>query len=281
MSRRLLEVADLAVRYDGQERDAVTGVSFDLDAGRCVAFVGETGSGKTSSVMAAVRLLDGAEIRAERLRMEGRDLLSADAGQIRALRRRSLGVVFQDPAASWNPTRRVSAQLMETTPRAQRAEARGRLVGLCERVGIVKSAERIDAYPHQLSGGQLQRFMIAGALLHDPAVMVADEPTSALDASVQLELIELLDELRRERQLGLLLVSHDLGVVARLADTVVVMFRGEVVERGPVAQVVHAPTHPYTRSLLAASLDMTTPRKVPLATDIAWDPEAVAEEEVA
>lgn len=270
----LLDVDGLAVRYAGQLQDAVAGVSFSLEAGRCVAFVGETGSGKTSSVMAAVGLLDGAEVRADRLDFEGRSLLERTPADLRALRRRSLGVVFQDPTASWNPTRRIGSQLLETTPRSQRAAARDRLIGLCERVGITQPADRVDRYPHQLSGGQLQRFMIAGALLHDPTVMVADEPTSALDASVQLGLVALIDELRRERDLGLLLVSHDLHVVDRLADTIVVMFRGQVVEQGAARQVIDAPVHPYTRSLLAASIGMTGARKVPLATNVAWDPEA-------
>ncbi|WP_159501256.1 ABC transporter ATP-binding protein [Microbacterium sp. 18062] len=271
----LLDVAQLAVRYPGQETDAVSGVSFRLAAGQCVAFVGETGSGKTSSVMASVGLLETADVRAERLQLEGQSLLHSSPLQLRLMRRRALGVVFQDPTASWNPTRRISAQLLETTPRAARAAARERLIALCDRVGITAPGDRVDRYPHQLSGGQLQRFMIAGALLHDPRIMVADEPTSALDASVQLELIALLDELRRERDLGLLLVSHDLHVVARLADTIVVMFRGKVVEQGPAAEVTGSPTHPYTTSLLAASIGMTGPRKVPLATNVAWDPEIV------
>ncbi len=273
-ARVLLEVEDLAVRYPGQRADAVSGVSFRLEAGRCVAFVGETGSGKTSSVMASVRMLDTAEVRAGTLSFEGEPLVGRTPASLRAMRRRSLGVVFQDPAASWNPTRRISAQLLETTPRRERAAARERLIALCDRVGVTQPGLRIDRYPHQLSGGQLQRFMIAGALLHDPSVMVADEPTSALDASVQLELVALLDELRRERDLGLLVVSHDLRVVSRLADTVVVMFRGKVVEQGATAQVIGSPAHPYTRSLLAASIGMTGPRKVPLATNAAWTPEA-------
>lgn len=273
MTRTLLEVEDLAVRYPGQPADATSGVTFQLSSGECVAFVGETGSGKTTSVMASAGMLDGAEVRATRLDIEGQPLLERTPAEILQLRRSSLGVVLQDPAASWNPTRTIGDQLLDTTARAARDAAREKLVELCERVDITQPGDRIKRYAHELSGGQLQRFMIAGALLHDPSVMVADEPTSALDVSVQAEFLDLLNELRRERDLGLLLVSHDLAVVRRLADVVVVMFAGQVLEQGDAAEVMANPQHPYTRSLLAASIGMTGPRKVPLATDIAWDPE--------
>lgn len=276
MTATLLAVEDLRVRYPGQEADAVTGVTFDLHPGECVAFVGETGSGKTSSVMASVGLLDGADVRAARLDFDGVPLLERTPAELLALRRNSLGVVLQDPAASWNPTRTIGAQLLDTTPRKARPGVRRHLIELCERVGVTQPADRLDRYAHELSGGQLQRFMIAGALLHDPVALVADEPTSALDVSIQAELLELLNELRRERQLGLLLVSHDLAVVRRLADVIVVMFGGRVVEQGPAERVMAAPQHPYTSSLLAASIGMTGTRKIPLATDTAWDPEARA-----
>jgi len=273
MSVVLLEVEDLAVRYPGQAEDSVSGVSFALEAGQCIAFVGETGSGKTSSVMASVGLLEGAEVRATTLEFQETPLLERGPAELRALRRRALGVVLQDPAASWNPTRRIVSQLLDTTPRKERPAALDKLVALCERVGVTQPGDRLRRYAHELSGGQLQRFMIAGALLRDPSVLLADEPTSALDVSVQAELLSLLNELRRERQLGLLLVSHDLAVVRVLADTVMVMFAGQVVERGATEQVMAAPRHAYTRSLMAASIGMTGPRKVPLATDTAWDPE--------
>lgn len=276
MTASLITVEDLAVRYPGQPADAVSGVSYTVGAGECIAFVGETGSGKTTSVMATVGLLDGADVRAARLEFEGSPLLQRTPAEVRRLRRTSLGVVLQDPAASWNPTRRIVSQLLDTTPKKERQAALDKLVALCERVGVTQPGDRLRRYAHELSGGQLQRFMIAGALLHNPSVMLADEPTSALDVSVQAELLALLNELRTERQLGLLLVSHDLAVVRRLADTVVVMFAGRVVEQGPTDQVMAAPRHPYTRSLLAASIGMTGPRKLPLATDIAWDPELAA-----
>ncbi|MFD1715841.1 ABC transporter ATP-binding protein [Amnibacterium flavum] len=275
--RTVLEAADLHVKYYGAPTEAVTGVDFRLTRGSCIAFVGETGSGKTTSVLAATRLLEGAAITAERLAFGGQNLLGMPGKELRELRRRSIGMVFQDPTASWNPTRAISSQLLGTTPRKERPEMREKLLTLCDRVGIKNAAAKIDSHPYQLSGGQLQRFMIAGALLHDPVLLVADEPTSALDTSVQAELIDLLDELRRERDLGVLLVSHDLGVVARMAGEVIVLFRGDVVEQGTVAQVVGAPEHPYTRSLLASSLGMTGPRKTRLRTDAGWSPEATVE----
>jgi peptide/nickel transport system ATP-binding protein len=195
------------------------------------------------------------------------------------LRRTRIGMVFQDPTASWNPTRTIAAQLLNSLPRRERTAAREKLVALCTRVGIRSAGDRINSYPYQLSGGMLQRFMIAGALLHDPVLLVADEPTSALDTSVQAELLDLLDELRHERDLGVLLVSHDLGVVARMAQEVVVLFRGSVVEQGAVRQIVGAPEHPYTKSLLASTVGMKGERKTRLQVDGRWIPEAPAPSE--
>lgn len=268
----MLVVESLAVRYPGAATPAVQGVSFTLRSGGCTAFVGETGSGKTTSVLASVRLLDGADVQAGRLQFLGSDLLSRQPAELRELRRSQIGMVFQDPSASWNPTRTIAAQLL-SGKRRKRATMLDRLLQLCNRVGIRNADRRVHSYPHQLSGGMLQRFMIAGALLHDPVLLVADEPTSALDTSVQAELLDLLDELRQERDLGMLLVSHDLGVVARMAQEVVVLFRGDVVEQGPVEQVVGAPRHPYTRSLLASTIGMHSTRKTRLKVDRAWSPE--------
>lgn len=275
----IVEAEELAIRYQGAPRDAVAGVSFSVAAGRCLAFVGETGSGKTSTVLAATRLLEGAEVTATRLRFEERDLLTASAEELRELRRHRIGMVFQDPMASWNPTRTIAAQLLSTTPRRARAEMLEKLLALCDRVGIREAAQKVHTHPYQLSGGMLQRFMIAGALLHDPVLLVADEPTSALDTSIQAELIALLDELRQERSLAMLLVSHDLGVVSRLAQEIVVLYRGSVVEQGSVRQVVGSPVHPYTRSLLASSLGMSGERKTRLRVDAGWIPEAAEAEE--
>ncbi len=268
----LLEVESLSVTYHGTAVPAVQGVSFALNSGACTAFVGETGSGKTTSVLAAVRLVDSADVQAESLRFEGADLLSRTPRELRSLRRSRIGMVFQDPSASWNPTRSIAAQLI-TGSRKGRPEMLERLLELCNRVGIRSASRRVHSYPHQLSGGMLQRFMIAGALLHGPVLLVADEPTSALDVSVQAELLDLLDELRTERDLGVLLVSHDLGVVAKMATEVLVLFRGAVVETGPVAQIVGAPQHPYTQSLLASTIGMNSRRKTRLKVDREWIPD--------
>jgi ABC-type glutathione transport system ATPase component len=274
----LLRVESLAVTYPGVGKPAVSGVSYKLEPGRCTAFVGETGSGKTTSVLASVRLLDGAGVQADRLEFQGADLLQRKPSELRELRRNAIGMVFQDPTASWNPTRPIARQLISAKKKADRAAQLERLLELCTRVGIRNAADRVHALPYQLSGGMLQRFMIAGALLHDPVLLVADEPTSALDTSVQAELLDLLDELRAERDLGMLLVSHDLGVVARMAQDVVVLFRGAVVEQGTVAEVVGNPQHPYTRSLLASTIGMNSVRKSRIQVDRAWVPEQAAQE---
>lgn len=281
MSDVILEARNLAVRYHGAPKPAIHDIGFALRRGSCIAFVGETGSGKTTAVLAATRLVDGADVTADALEFDGRDMLAMQRDELTELRRNRIGMVFQDPTASWNPTRTIAAQLLDTTPRKRRPEVRDKLISLCERVGVKNASAKLSSYAFQLSGGQLQRFMIAGALLHDPVVLVADEPTSALDASVQQELLALLDELRRERDLGVLLVSHDLGVVARMAHEVVVLFRGDVVEQGTVQQVVNTPNHPYTRSLLNSSLGMTAPRKTRLKVDAGWDPEKTGREDAA
>jgi ABC-type dipeptide/oligopeptide/nickel transport system ATPase component len=273
MSDLIIEARALGVHYDGVATPTVEGVNFALRRGSCIAFVGETGSGKTTSVLAATRLVERATVTAERLTFEGRDMLTMSGKQLREFRRRRIGMVFQDPTASWNPTRRISAQLLDTTPKKERADVLDKLISLCERVGITNAPSKVRAFPYELSGGQLQRLMIAGALLHDPVVLVADEPTSALDASVQKDLLSLLDELRLERDLGVLLVSHDLGVVARMAHEVLVMNGGQVVEQGTARQVVNEPTHPYSRSLLASSLGMTGPCKTRLTSGPGWKPE--------
>jgi peptide/nickel transport system ATP-binding protein len=265
----LLRVEGMSITYPGVDHPAVSHLSFTLEPGRCLALVGETGSGKTSSLMAAVGLLESATVAADLIQFDGRDLLSRSPSEMRDLRRTRIGMVFQDPVASWNPTRTIAAQLLPPRRRT-RQPLLDRLVTLCRRVGIREPEQRLHAYPHQLSGGMLQRFMIAGALLQDPVLLVADEPTSALDASVQAELLDLLDELCRERALAMLLVSHDLGVVGRIADDVMVLFRGAVVERGTVDQVIDHPTHPYTRSLLASTIGMTGPRKTRIDVDRNW-----------
>jgi oligopeptide/dipeptide ABC transporter ATP-binding protein len=262
----VLRVDGLSVRYAGQAHPAVRDVSFAVARAGSIGLVGESGSGKSTTAMAIARLLDPtAEVEVERLEFEGVDLTSLDKRRLAALRGRRMGFVFQDPAGSWNPSRRISAQLLDGL-RAARAtgDLRHLLIEQFQAVGIRRASERLDDYPHQFSGGMLQRAMIAGALALRPALLIADEPTSALDATVQAELLALLDRLRHEADAALIIVSHDLAVVRRVADEVLVLYGGRVVERGATAVTFSDPQHPYTRGLVAAIPTKRHQRKQPL-----------------
>lgn len=253
----------LSVRYSGQTHPAVDDVSFTVGPAGSLALVGESGSGKSTTAMAVARLLGpSAVVEVERLEFEGTDLTTLDHRRLALLRGRRMGFVFQDPVGSWNPARRISAQLLDGL-RAAHAEGdlRELLVEQFEYVGIRRARQRLDDYPHQFSGGMLQRAMIAGALALRPALLVADEPTSALDATVQAELLGLLDRLRHEVDAALIIVSHDLGVVRRVAEQVLVLYGGRVVERGLTARTFDDPQHPYTRGLVAAVPTRRYPRK--------------------
>jgi oligopeptide/dipeptide ABC transporter ATP-binding protein len=270
----VLRVDGLRVRYAGQPHAAVCDVSFAVAPAGSIGLVGESGSGKSTTAMAIARLLDPtAEVEVERLEFEGVDLATLDRRRLAALRGRRMGFVFQDPTGSWNPSRRISAQLLDGL-RAARAtgDLRRLLVEQFEAVGIRRAAQRLDDYPHQFSGGMLQRAMIAGALALRPALLIADEPTSALDATVQAELLDLLDRLRHDAGAALIIVSHDLAVVRRVADEVLVMYGGRVVERGATAVTFNHPQHPYTRGLVAAIPTRRHERKRPLPVMTAGRP---------
>lgn len=261
----VLTVKNLRVRYRGSLDHAVDGVSFAVPAGGSVALVGESGSGKSTTVLAAARLLEpSAAVSADELSFGDTDLLAARSRRLRELRRRRLAMVFQDPTASWNPTRTIAAQLLDGLRGRARSERRERLIDYMRRVGITDAEHRLDDYPHHFSGGMLQRAMLAGGLAHGPELLIADEPTSALDTTVQAELLALIDQIRREDALTLLLISHDLGVVARMADETLVMYASKVVERGATATLLRSPQHPYTQDLLAATPRLSGARKVPL-----------------
>lgn len=261
----VLTVRNLSVRYPGAARPAVEGVSFTVPARGSVALVGESGSGKSTTALAVTRLLDrGVEVTADEIRFEGSDLLGLGARELRELRRGGLGMVFQDPRASWNPARTIERQLLDGLRGAQRAERRERLIAHMRRIGLHDPERRMRDYPHHFSGGMLQRALLAGVLVHEPRLLIADEPTSALDTTVQAELLALIGQLRTERGLSMLLISHDLGVVARMADHVLVLYAGRIAEQGPTAAVLADPQHPYTRDLLAAIPRLHGPRKVPL-----------------
>jgi oligopeptide/dipeptide ABC transporter ATP-binding protein len=261
----LLSVRNLVVRYAGEVVPAVDGISFDVPERGSVALVGESGSGKSTTVLATTRLLgQAAHVSADAVSFAGEDLLSIPARRLRELRREKLAMVFQDPAATWNPTRTLAAQLLDGLRGGERRRRRAQVVEYMRRVGIGDPDHRLDDYPHHFSGGMLQRAMLAGELAHKPAMLIADEPTSALDTTIQAELLALIDQLRAEEGLTLLLISHDLGVVARMATETVVLFAGRVVEQGRTSTILRRPQHPYTKDLLAAIPRLRGPRKIPL-----------------
>jgi len=261
----LLEVEELEVAFParGGRVRAVNGLSFTVEQGETLAIVGESGSGKSVAQLALLGLLPpSALVRAKRIAFDGRPL---DA---RKLRGRELAIVFQDPLSALHPLLTIGEQLcevLEEHERLARAEARARAAAALAEVGIPAPAERLDAYPHELSGGMRQRVLIAMALLCRPRLVFADEPTTALDVTVQAQVLELLAELRRKRGLALVLVTHSMGVVASVADRVLVMYAGSVCECAPLEQLFDSPQHPYTRALLSSVPDLARPRGAPLA----------------
>ncbi len=262
----VLEVEALKTVFHTQDGTvhAVHGVSLYLRAGELVGIVGESGSGKSVTMMSLMKLLPEppAEIVSGTVRLEGRDLLRLDPADLRRVRGGEVGFVFQDPMTSLNPVFTVGYQIMEPLREhlgLNKAAARERAVELLELVGIPSPGDRLGDYPHQFSGGMRQRVMIAIALACDPKVLIADEPTTALDVTIQAQIIELVKELRQELGMGIIWITHDLGVVAGIADRVMVMYGGLVVEHAPVAELYSRPMHPYTRALLQTlpSLDGT------------------------
>ncbi|HEY8610236.1 MAG TPA: ABC transporter ATP-binding protein [Roseomonas sp.] len=252
----LLDVRRLEVDIPvaGGTLHAVRGVSLSARRSETLCIVGESGCGKSLTSLALMGLLPAsATRRAERLSFAGEDLVSASPHRLRALRGDRMAMIFQDPMTCLNPSLTIGDQLTETFLRhgkGNRRAARDRAVALLERVGIAGAANRLGQYPHQLSGGLRQRVVIAMALMCGPDLVLADEPTTALDATIQLGILQLLAELQREMHMALVLVTHDLGIVARIADRVAVMYAGEVVEEGPASIVFGAPRHPYTRGLM-------------------------------
>lgn len=254
----LLAVDDLHVEFALRERTvhAVRGVSFSVNAGEVVALVGESGSGKSVTSMSCMRLLEEPPARYPQgaIRWRGEDLIQASAARMRTLRGSDIGIVFQEPMSALNPTWNVGRQVAESLELHTDLDAeqrRERVIELFKAVGIPEPEQRIDQYPHELSGGMRQRVCIAMALACDPELLIADEPTTALDVTIQAQILDLLRDLQRERDMAVLFITHDLGVVADLADRVVIMWRGEVVEQGPVAEIFANPQHAYTKGLLA------------------------------
>ena len=233
---------------------AVRDVSFSVDRGRTLALVGESGCGKSLTALAVMDLLPPrAQRRAETLRFEGLDLRKARTRRMADLRGNKIAMIFQEPMTSLNPCYTIGNQLEEAMLRHRKAphkEARDRAVFLLEKVGITAAVSRLRQYPHQLSGGLRQRVMIAMGLMCGPAMIIADEPTTALDVTIQAQILSLLASLQKEFEMGLLLITHDLGIVARVADRVNVMYCGQVVESGEATQIFDNPLHPYTQGLL-------------------------------
>jgi peptide/nickel transport system ATP-binding protein len=252
----LLEVRGLHVEIllAGGLLKAVKDVTFTVDRGQTLALVGESGCGKSLTALAVMDLLPPrAQRRAERLRFEGLDLRKARTRRMADLRGNKIAMIFQEPMTSLNPCYTIGNQLQEAMLRhrkVSRKEAQDRAVFLLEKVGITAAASRLRQYPHQLSGGLRQRVMIAMGLMCGPAMIIADEPTTALDVTIQAQILSLLSSLQKEFQMGLLLITHDLGIVARVADRVNVMYCGEVVESGEALQIFDNPLHPYTQGLL-------------------------------
>ena len=254
----VLEVRELCTRFHTREGSltVVDGVSFTLARGRVLGLVGESGSGKSVTGFSIMGLVDPpGRVEGGEVRFQGQDLLRLPAAQLRALQGNRLAMIFQDPMATLNPVLRVEVQMTEAVhahQRVSRAEARRQAADMLRTLGIASPEERLRAYPHQLSGGMRQRVAIAIALLHGPDLLIADEPTTALDVTIQAQILSEVQKLVRERGTALVWISHDLSVVAGLADEIAVMYAGRIVEHGPVDEVLDHPQHPYTQGLIGS-----------------------------
>lgn len=254
----LLEIKSLSVQFGSENAPftAVDGLDLNIDQGEVVGIVGESGSGKSVTSLALMGLIDyPGRVQAERMAFDGRDLLKMGEGERRRLLGKDIAMIFQDPMTSLNPSFTVAFQLIETLrvhEGGSNKELRAKALALLKQVGIPDAERRLDAYPHQLSGGMSQRVMVAIAIACNPRLLIADEPTTALDVTVQAQMLELLLQLQRERGMALMLITHDLSVVAQTAQRVVVMYAGQIVETGCVPDIFNAPKHPYTQALLAA-----------------------------
>ena len=267
MSMNLLEVKDLVVEFPSRHGTlrALDGISFAIEPGEILGVVGESGAGKSLTGAAIIGLLEPpGRIAGGEILLDGRRIDKLPYEQMRHIRGRKIGAVFQDPLTSLNPLYTVGRQLTETILAhlpVSPQEARTRAISLLEDTGIPAAAQRIDHYPHQFSGGMRQRVVIALALAAEPQLIVADEPTTALDVSIQAQIILLLKRLCRERGAAVMLITHDMGVIAETCDRVAVMYAGRIAEIGPVHEVINQPAHPYTAGLMAAIPDMAQDRE--------------------
>jgi peptide/nickel transport system ATP-binding protein len=271
MSKGLLEVRDLEVSFATEDGvvQAVDGVSFDLDAGEVLAIVGESGSGKSVTAMTLMGLTRGPNARFEGTAYyKDTELVDATDEQLQRIRGAEIAMVFQDPMTSLNPVQRIGNQIIEQIQAHHGLpdqEARERTIELLDRVGIPRARERVDNYPHEFSGGMRQRVMIALALSCDPSILIADEPTTALDVTIQAQILDRIRDLRDETGAAVILVTHDLGVVADIADRIAVMYAGRIIEQGTLDQIFYDPQHPYTWGLLGsiARIDRPRPNRLP------------------
>jgi peptide/nickel transport system ATP-binding protein/oligopeptide transport system ATP-binding protein len=267
----LLEVDGLEVEFRTEDGvvHAVDGVSFHLKPGEVLAVVGESGSGKSVTAMTLMGLTRSPNARfAGTAHLRGQELIAASDAELRRIRGKEIAMIFQDPMTSLNPVHRIGAQIVEQIQAHEDvpdAEARDRVVALLERVGIPRARERVDSYPHEFSGGMRQRVMIAMAMSNDPAILIADEPTTALDVTIQAQILEEMKALRERSGTAIILVTHDLGVVADVADRIAVMYAGRIVETGTLDEIFYDPQHPYTWGLLGSitRIDKARPARLP------------------
>lgn len=255
----ILQVNQLLTQFHSEdgEVNAVNHVSFEIREGQTVCLVGESGCGKSATAMSIMGLIDpsSGQVRDGEILFEGQDLLKMKKGDLRRSRGKDFAMIFQEPMSSLNPVLTIGEQITESIMEHElltKKEAKQRALELINLVGIGRSEEIFSSYPHQLSGGMLQRIMIAIAISCNPRLLIADEPTTALDVTIQAQILDLLRNLKEERNMSMLLITHDLGVVAEVADYVIVMYAGKVIEQGPVVELFKNPKHPYTQGLLAA-----------------------------
>jgi len=268
MTTPILEVRDLVTTFDTDagRLTAVDGVSFGLHRGKTLGVVGESGCGKSVTALSIMRLLPqpSGQIAGGEILFEGRDLVHLPPDEIRQIRGGRIGMIFQEPMTALNPVHSVGRQLSEVYllhKTRNKREALDLSVEMLKKVGIPSPEVRVGEYPHQLSGGMRQRVVIAMALACNPAVVIADEPTTALDVTIQAQILDLMNALQKDLGMAILLITHDLGVIAEMCDEVVVMYAGRIAEAGPVGKIFSQPSHPYTRGLLTSIPRLTTPRK--------------------
>ncbi|TRN36593.1 ABC transporter ATP-binding protein [Staphylococcus aureus] len=258
MTERILEVNDLHVSFDitAGEVQAVRGVDFYLNKGETLAIVGESGSGKSVTTKAITKLFQGdtGRIKKGEILFLEEDLAKKPENELIKLRGKDISMIFQDPMTSLNPTMQIGKQVMEPLIKHKnysKAQAKKRALEILNLVGLPNAEKRFKAYPHQFSGGQRQRIVIATALACEPKVLIADEPTTALDVTIQAQILDLLKELQKETQMAIMMITHDLSVVAEFCDKVLVMYAGQIVEFGGIKEILHNPKHPYTQKLLS------------------------------